>query len=215
MTADCDLCGLPADPPVSDSAVDGTFCCRGCLEVSRSLDDAATVDDADDADRTAPDDADEAFVRVDGMHCATCETYVQGALADADGVFDAEASYPSGAAKVTYDAASVDDPAELAVPGYRVREFDADADDDDGTVGRLLVGGFFGMLVMMWYVLFLYPTYYGLGPAVDIIDLGVDDIPDRVSEQCVGGRLDLIKIRVTSDSGFAHVPSRRARMIVI
>jgi Cu2+-exporting ATPase len=171
VTADCDLCGLPADPPVSDSPVDGTFCCRGCLEVSRSLDDAATVDDADDADRTPPDDADEAFVRVDGMHCATCETYVQGVLADADGVFDAEASYPSGTAKVTYDAASVDDPAELAVPGYRVREFDADA-DDDGTVGRLLVGGFFGMLVMMWYVLFLYPTYYGLGPAVDIIDLG-------------------------------------------
>jgi len=31
-------------------------------------------------------------------------------------------------------------------------------------VGRLLVGGFFGMMAMMWYVFFLYPTYFGYDP---------------------------------------------------
>jgi Cu2+-exporting ATPase len=176
VTGSCDLCGLPADPPVTDDEVDGSFCCRGCLEVSRSLGDVESPEEA--ADRLAPDEtsvpdgADEAFVRVDGMHCATCETYVESVLGDVDGVFVAEASYPSEAAKVSYDSEALSDLSTLSVPGYSVYDFDADVPTDDGTVGRLLVGGFFGMLIMMWYVLFLYPTYYGLGPAVDVIDLG-------------------------------------------
>jgi len=37
----CRLCDLPTpDPPVTATGVDGEFCCRGCLEVARRLDDA-------------------------------------------------------------------------------------------------------------------------------------------------------------------------------
>jgi len=40
---DCQLCDLPTpDPPVRGADVDGGFCCRGCLEVARRLED---VDD--------------------------------------------------------------------------------------------------------------------------------------------------------------------------
>lgn len=45
MTASggCDLCGLPTPAePVTAPDVDGRFCCRGCLEVSRAV---GTVDD--------------------------------------------------------------------------------------------------------------------------------------------------------------------------
>jgi Cu2+-exporting ATPase len=176
VTDHCDLCDLPADPPVTDPEVEGVFCCRGCLEVTRSLGDVESPEEVEERlggdDTPVPDDAEEAFVRVDGMHCATCETYVESALAGTEGVFTAEASYPSEAAKVAYDPDAVADPASLSVAGYGVYDFDDDVPTDDGTVGRLLVGGFFGMLIMMWYVLFLYPTYYGFGPAFDIIDLG-------------------------------------------
>jgi len=77
----CTLCDLPTpDPPVSDDDVDGTFCCRGCLEVSRALDaddaSAADVDgaegvraalesDGDDTD-TDPDDTDAVMLIITG-----------------------------------------------------------------------------------------------------------------------------------------------------
>ena len=41
----CSLCDLPTpEPPVTDDAVPGTYCCRGCLEVARSLGGPDAVD---------------------------------------------------------------------------------------------------------------------------------------------------------------------------
>lgn len=37
-TGTCSLCDLPTpDPPVTGDDVVGAYCCRGCLEVARSL----------------------------------------------------------------------------------------------------------------------------------------------------------------------------------
>jgi Cu2+-exporting ATPase len=104
----CTLCDLPTpDPPVSDDDVDGTFCCRGCLEVARTLGDAgdaasdidgpedvrsALGDDGEDSD---PDHTDAAFVAVDGMHCATCEAFLEARATENEGVVTAEASASS------------------------------------------------------------------------------------------------------------------------
>jgi Cu2+-exporting ATPase len=34
----CSLCDLSTpEPPVTDDTVPGTYCCRGCLEIARSL----------------------------------------------------------------------------------------------------------------------------------------------------------------------------------
>ncbi|MFB6107257.1 MAG: heavy metal translocating P-type ATPase [Haloplanus sp.] len=184
--ASCTLCDLPTpDPPVTDEEVDGTFCCRGCLEVARTVDDAAAADadrvradlrgedDADDAD--AVDGTETAFVAVDGMHCATCEAFLEGRATDRAGVLAAEASYPSNLVKLVYDPdrlAEDDLPGLLDGAGYRARERDADGEDDaTETVGRLLVGGFFGMMTMVWYVLFLYPAYFGVDPGLRLLDV--------------------------------------------
>jgi Cu2+-exporting ATPase len=181
---DCTLCDLPTpDPPITDEDVDGVYCCRGCLEVARTLDDAAGTDaddvreelaaggDADDV----PGDAAEAFLAVDGMHCATCEAFVESRAAADEGVYRAEASYPSNAVKLTYDpgAISEDDLASLIDGlGYSARDPDEEGRDESESVGRLLVGGFFGMMTMLWYVLFLYPAYLGV-PAEDLLlDVG-------------------------------------------
>jgi Cu2+-exporting ATPase len=186
----CTLCDLPTpDPPVSDADVDGTFCCRGCLEVARALDgmdadaDAADVDgpegvraalEGDDADEApAPDGTETAFVAVDGMHCATCEAFLEARAMEHDGVLDAEASYPSNLVRLVYDPDRLDEgdlPAILDGAGYRARPVDAEGEDDTTeTVGRLVIGGFFAMMTMAWYVLFLYPTYLGLD--VSLLDV--------------------------------------------
>jgi len=173
---DCTLCGLstPADP-VTDPEVEGTFCCRGCLEVARTLDDPAAAD-PDDAETGAdPDDVDgeTLFLSVSGMHCTTCEAFLEARATDHPGVEAAAASYPTGTMRVVHDP---DEVAAEAVPdlldgaGYRARTADAD-DEDDADHARLLVGGFFGMMVMVWYALFLYPLYLGVESEALLMDV--------------------------------------------
>ena len=182
MTEACTLCDLPTpNPPVTDSGVDGAFCCRGCLAVARTLDDpadtdaeaaAAAVDRGDDPDES---DGETAFLAVSGMHCATCEAFVESRATSHDGVHAAAASYPTETVKLTFDPDVVDRdglPAVVEGLGYTAEERDATDDrDDDEDVGRLLVGGFFGMLVMLWYLLFFYPVYLGVPPEALLVDL--------------------------------------------
>ncbi len=187
MTDACTLCDLPTpDPPVTAEGVPGGFCCRGCLEVARTLDDPAGTS-AEAARDAATDDADgdwtdgdgeTAYLRVDGMHCASCEAFLEGRATAAEGVSRAAASYPADAMRVQYDPATTT-PAAVADAvggvGYRAVPGDEEtAFDESETVGRLLVGGFFAMMVMVWYALFLYPTYFGLPPEALLFDLRGD-----------------------------------------
>ncbi|MFC7078678.1 heavy metal translocating P-type ATPase [Haloarcula halophila] len=172
----CPLCGLPADPPVTDSGVDGEFCCRGCLEVARTLDEPADRSVADVETGADPDDAEgeTAYLSVDGMHCGTCETFLEARATDHEGVAGAAASYSTGTMKLTYDpdrVAAEELPAVVEGTGYEATAAEAGTDDEHELEGRLLVGGFFGMMTMLWYVLFLYPAYLGLGSDLLFVDL--------------------------------------------
>ena len=190
---ECTLCGLDnPDPPVSGP--DGTYCCAGCKQVHETVGDvavdgpvdsgdvASALEDAtaDGVDRGADDsatvanaDADaEAYLRVDGMHCTTCETFVEGLAEREDGVAAADASYGSRLVRVAYDSSRVAAdalPDRLTGYGYSARSMD-DANDRERSSGRLIVGGFFGMMTMLWYLLFLYPAY--LGWNVSFLDVG-------------------------------------------
>jgi Cu2+-exporting ATPase len=188
MTDRCTLCDLPTpDPPVTAEDVDGVFCCQGCLVVARTLDDAASTElspdevdaaldegtDGPDADEPLPEDAVESYLAVDGMHCATCESFVESRLRDG-AVYDADASYASGLVKVSHAPGL--ETADLATRidglGYRARDVDSEGERDaSDQVGRLLVGGFFGMMTMLWYVLFLYPTYVGVDASLLLFDV--------------------------------------------
>ncbi|WP_323676058.1 cation-translocating P-type ATPase [Halorubellus sp. PRR65] len=179
----CTLCGLDVpDPPVSGS--DGTYCCAGCKQVHETVGDVdvdGPVDSGDVASALGPPgsadgdatgtadaveegDADaEAYLRVDGMHCTTCETFVEGVAEREPGVAAADASYGSRLVRVAYDSGALAAdalPDRLTGYGYRARSMD-DAEDGERSSGRLIVGGFFGMMTMLWYVLFLYPDYLG------------------------------------------------------
>ncbi len=107
----CSLCGLSIpDDPVTAADVEGTFCCRGCLEVSATLDDVdglereRVVDRArESTDREVPAGAEETFLAVDGMHCSTCEGFVSLLGEDEPGILTVEASYATDTARIVYD----------------------------------------------------------------------------------------------------------------
>ena len=177
---DCTLCGLPTpEPPHASSDIDGEYCCQGCLTVARTLDEQPEEADVDEHLDTGPATADvegaETYLDVSGMHCATCEQFLETTATDVAGVRAAEASYTSGMMQVVYDPEQTESAAVaegLSTYGYEARErTDTGEDDDQQAVGRLLVGGFFGMMTMMWYILFLYPVYLGVGPAGGLVDL--------------------------------------------
>jgi Cu2+-exporting ATPase len=190
MTDDCTLCGLPTpSQPVTDADVTGTFCCRGCLEVSRAIgdDEAVSVSEIRDRSSTVPpgevpadlsDGESEAFLDVEGMHCTTCESFVSLRGEAHDGVQSVEASYATETVRVRYDSEAVDAtdlPGLLSGYGYTAHVRDGTRTDhavrDEATLQRLLLGGFLALLIMPWYVFFLYPSYVGLDMDVLTIDM--------------------------------------------
>ncbi|WP_336327418.1 heavy metal translocating P-type ATPase [Halovenus sp. HT40] len=175
----CTLCDLPADPPVTDDAVDGSFCCRGCLEIYRSLGDVDPDSIGEstnhDGESDYPDDAETTYLAVDGMHCSTCELFLEDLARREDGVHDANGSYAAETVKVVYDPETLTegDIAEtISGLGYRARARGEGTQEDTDLASRLLVGGIFSMMAMVWYALFLYPTYFGFDP---IVELGTFD----------------------------------------
>ncbi|WP_267641038.1 heavy metal translocating P-type ATPase [Haloarchaeobius amylolyticus] len=178
---ECSLCGLPTpEPPITAADVDGTFCCQGCCEVARQLGDVADVESPDDVrdafdDATgAVEDAETTYLAVDGMHCATCEAFLEGSGRQHTGVVDVDASYASELVRVRFDPRQVSEaslPDLFTTAGYRARLLDEEDEDDGTELMRLLVGGFFGMMTMLWYVLFLYPAYLGVNPDDLLLDV--------------------------------------------
>ena len=184
-SAECALCGLATPPtPVTDPSVEGAFCCQGCLEVQRSLGELggseadAVRDSIDGKDSEATsetertEEGESAFLAVDGMHCTTCEAFLEGRAATDDGIHAIEASYASDTVRVQYDPdvlAEEDLPELLSGYGYTARNRSEGQPDEDvnEAVKFLVGGGFFGMMVMVWYALFLYPTYFGYDPVVE------------------------------------------------
>ena len=183
----CSLCDLETPtPPIADTGVEGTFCCQGCLEVARALGDIDDVEDVRSADpntrgREIPDGASEAYLAVDGMHCTTCETFLGLRGDDIDGVYAVEANYAMETARVVYDPDAIptaDLPGALSSHGYAVRFREEDESGVDrsarrrqrDTVQRLVVGGFFSMLVMPWYFFYLYPSYVGIETGLLAVD---------------------------------------------
>jgi Cu2+-exporting ATPase len=186
----CTLCDLPTpDPPVTDdhdpdaeAHVPGEFCCRGCLEVARTLDvDPADADPEadldDDPGETVPDDAEQTFVHVDGMHCATCERFVESVAREDESVYAADASYATDLVRVSHDPDATDTDSlldRLTGYGYTASEASGtgrETDDGDDVVKFLIGGGLFGMMVMLWYAIFLYPTYFGFESFVNLAGL--------------------------------------------
>ncbi|HMM53651.1 MAG TPA: cation-translocating P-type ATPase [Candidatus Desulfobacillus sp.] len=160
----CQLCGLPLPkPPVSDGGHD--FCCVGCREVYRTFGEEV-IAARQARPREAAAEGREAYLWIDGMHCASCEFLVERLARKIPGVLAAESSYATAAARITYDPARVSEaelPRRLSRHGYRarLRHEPAPEYDERPDLLRLVCGVTAASLVMMLTFLFIYPVHGG------------------------------------------------------
>ncbi|MBZ0142483.1 MAG: cation transporter, partial [Rhodocyclaceae bacterium] len=162
----CKLCGLPLPkPPVSDAGHD--FCCIGCREVYRAFgEDALVPAKVSPRDTAPPPGSREAFLWIDGMHCASCEFLIGKLALKHPGVFDVASSYATATARIAYDPAQVQEaelPALLSRHGYRARLRGEPAPEHEEGLDllRLVSGVTAASLVMMLTFIFIYPIHGG------------------------------------------------------
>ena len=186
----CTYCDALTDDPVTSEDVDGVFCCGGCLEAHRVATESERHDHDDEHCCHHDDDGHDhghhhgthapatetAFLHVRGMHCTSCEDFIETVAESTEGLHAAEASYASDMAKVAYDPSrhsESDLPALLTQAGYEahLKAPDEDTADQDAAV-RLVFGGFFTMMVMAVYIVLLYPVHLGGEGLVDLSGTG-------------------------------------------
>jgi copper chaperone CopZ len=164
------LCGLPLPkPPVSDAGHD--FCCIGCREVFRAFGEDALAAKVSRkrplaADTAPPPGSREAFLWIDGMHCASCEFLIGKLALKHPGVLDVASSYATATARIAYDPAQVKEaelPALLSRHGYRARLRGEPAPEHEEGLDllRLVTGVTAASLVMMLTFIFIYPIHGG------------------------------------------------------
>lgn len=177
-TGTCDLCGLSLESTRLEN--DGeTFCCVGCQEVSAVLGDQPAVEESIKSDVTdkqgvsaddPPASHERAFFRIDGMHCRTCETFLEAVGETTEGITNAEANYVSETVRIDYDPSHLTEEevsAVLSTAGYTAYQRDdsiAERQANDEILWRLVPGVLLGMWVMLPYIVYIYPLHFSLYP---------------------------------------------------
>ena len=151
------------------------FCCSGCKEVYRVF--GETILPSKTSVPSVPTNShvegSEAFLRIDGMHCSSCEILIERTALKIDGIVAAASNYSTSTVKITYNPATIDEtllPMLLSRSGYRAR-FHGNHDDrweDNQSLLRVIAATSIASVVMMLYLAFYYPTHLGL--------VGVDDL---------------------------------------
>jgi Cu2+-exporting ATPase len=179
---DCTLCELPTDGVDVVDDEGNEFCCPGCRDVYAALGDvdvdadavrerrAANGEDGENAGDgprdDVPADHEATFLEVDGMHCATCEAFIETVATRTEGVSAASASYITDTVRIDHDpdGVSVDDLSEavsgLGYSAYPREDAFARRQADNMATARLAAGVIVGMAVMLQYIVIIYPTYF-------------------------------------------------------
>ncbi|ELY95054.1 ATPase P [Natrialba hulunbeirensis JCM 10989] len=178
--AGCTLCELPVEG--SGVVDDGNaFCCVGCRDVYDALGDVEDVDATDIRDARAAPDATQpgedtrevpsghetTFLEVDGMYCATCEAFIESVASNTEGVSHASSSYVTDTARIDHDPETVsvetlkEEISKLGYSAYDREDAISRRRADNWEMGRVAVGVMMGMMVMLQYIVIIYPTYFG------------------------------------------------------
>jgi len=177
----CTLCELSTDGVDVVDDAGNEFCCPGCRDVYAALGDvdvdADAVRERRHADGEGEDGASEersevpagheaTFLEVDGMHCATCEAFIETVATRTEGVSAASASYVTDTVRIDHDpnSVSVDDLSEavsgLGYSAYPRDDAFARRQADNMATARLAAGVLVGMAVMLQYIVIIYPMYF-------------------------------------------------------
>lgn len=112
-------------------------------------------------------DGSEAFLRISGMHCSSCEILITRCAEKIDGILSISTSYATSTAKVIYDPERIkesDLPDILSQSGYKACFHNDNISNTDEDKDLLFVVAAAGLAfgVMMLNVAFFYPTNLGL-----------------------------------------------------
>ncbi|WP_114579572.1 cation-translocating P-type ATPase [Saliphagus sp. LR7] len=193
--ATCELCGRPVDfgSGIADAPSDEWYCSQGCREIDETLDGSIQTKGSDCSETSPPatessppresDQQEQTFFRVDGMHSATCERYLESRATALDGVADATASYVTETVRVEHDnhVAQQDLIDALSTLGYDAylrgdaagsRQAEADAPlrsremegmrkrrSDEFLSFRYAAGVLFGAFLLLPYAVLVYPAH--------------------------------------------------------
>lgn len=165
---------MPA--PASGIELKGfAFCCTGCREVYRHFGNIISpiADEATSAESIIEAEGSEAYLRIEGMHCSSCELLIERLALRVDGIVDAKSNFATSTAKIVYDSDRINEadlPDILSRSGYRARFSNDEAPKYDERMPtlRLAVAGSLLATVMMLYLAFYYPLHLGL---VDLAEL--------------------------------------------
>ncbi|MFW5949125.1 MAG: heavy metal translocating P-type ATPase [Halolamina sp.] len=174
----CTLCGLSLSRGRFEGEA-GTFCCTGCRDVAAALDDVEDLDQDDvreaaDGDGGLADDPpaghERSYFHVSGMHCTTCEAFLESLADREDGISGAQASYVTETVQVDHDPETTDEEAvkeSLSTAGYVAADrgdHTAAEHAEDTLLWRLAAGVMLSMSVMIPYAVYIYPVHFNLYP---------------------------------------------------
>jgi len=166
---DCRLCGLPAPtPPIFESGL--VFCCHGCAAVYRGFG-KKIISTRQKLSKTKLNypkiEGSEAFLRIDGLHCSSCEILINKSAERIEGILSVSTSYATSTAKVIYDPKYINKselPSALSLSGYKAR-FHSDKIEEinnEKSILRFVLSVGFAGMVMMLNLAFFYPMDLGL-----------------------------------------------------
>ncbi|WP_435073047.1 heavy metal translocating P-type ATPase [Halorubrum sp. HHNYT27] len=176
----CTLCELSTDGVDVVDDAGNEFCCPGCRDVYAALGDVDVDAEAvrerrhaggdggegDESQNEVPAGHEATFLEVDGMHCATCEAFIETVATRTEGVSAASASYVTDTVRIDHDPDSVstDDLSEavsgLGYSAYPRDDAFARRQADNMATARVAAGVLVGMAVMLQYIVIIYPTYF-------------------------------------------------------
>ncbi|MDP6209835.1 MAG: cation-translocating P-type ATPase [SAR324 cluster bacterium] len=166
---ECELCGLPTPiPPIIKNS--HQFCCHGCSAVFSSFGKGILGGNIPPypLKQTPPElTGSEAFLRIEGMHCSSCEILIQHNAEKLEGIHSVTTSYATSTAKVVYDPEIIDKsqlPEALSLSGYRAH-YHSDklsAKNENLALLRFVLSVGLAGMVMMLNVAFFYPVDLGL-----------------------------------------------------
>lgn len=168
----CALCGLPTPtPPIR--AKGKSFCCPGCAEVFATFGPEILSARRADRQEARPVEGAEAYLRVAGMHCSSCEVLIDHLAENIDGIHEVRSSYATSTARVIYDAEKIDAadlPGLLGRTGYRITPRSEPRTARGGNLAllRVVAATSLAAVVMMLNLAFFYPTHLGLVDAADL-----------------------------------------------
>ena len=133
-----------------------------------------------EANTHLPGSEERVFLQVDGMHCATCEAFLESIAKDCEGVVDAAASYVTETVRITYDPDHISKETlidTLSTLGYSATLRAGGNDDAPTVIGksrrsdepnergidevlgfRHAAGVIFGTFMLLPYAALLYPA---------------------------------------------------------